>query len=377
MRLIINTATLYQGGPIQGAASFLDECKDIRDNEYHVFLGIAAARCIDTEGFPENFHFHRIPHRPGAGPLSYMRARAIFGDLEENIKPDCVFTISGPAYWRPKARHLVGFNLGYFVYPESPFYRIITLREKALLAAKKIALFYLLKKESDAYVVQTDDVNQRLHKFLRVDKVFTVPNTHSSYYPDAPDAAQKLPGRAAGETRLLTISAFHRHKNLPIIAKVAEELKKRGAAGVRFVVTLSQNQYNALFSGARSNLILNAGPVKPEEGPSLYRECDIMFLPTLLECFSASYPEAMAMQKPILTSDLGFARGICGDAAEYFDPLDPRDIAEKIIGLIDNTGRQKELIQNGIRRLKSFYTAAERARAYLSICENMLKNNRP
>ena len=55
-----------------------------------------------------------------------------------------------------------------------------------------------------------------------------------------------------------------------------------------------------------------------------------MFLPTFLECFSASYAEAMLMKKPIITSNLGFAQNVCKDAAVYFDPCNPEDIIDKI-----------------------------------------------
>ena len=70
--------------------------------------------------------------------------------------------------------------------------------------------------------------------------------------------------------------------------------------------------------------------------PMCTAQSDAMLLPTMLECFSASYPEAMVMKKPVLTSDLSFARSICGNAAIYFNPFDPADIADKIIGLVND-----------------------------------------
>jgi glycosyltransferase involved in cell wall biosynthesis len=92
-----------------------------------------------------------------------------------------------------------------------------------------------------------------------------------------------------------------------------------------------------------------------------------MFLPTLLECFSASYAEAMKMGLPILTSDLKFAREVCGDAAVYFDPVNAGDIAEKILELYDNPENQARMRARGFRRLKDFGTSQERAARYLEI----------
>ena len=114
------------------------------------------------------------------------------------------------------------------------------------------------------------------------------------------------------------------------------------------------------------------GPVPIDLCPKVYQECDFMFLPTLVEIFTASYPEAMKMKKPILTSDLSFAHDICGAAAEYFDPLDPEDISNKVFNLANNKDRQKELIQEGDIQLSFFETPQSRARKLLTICNDLI-----
>ena len=101
-----------------------------------------------------------------------------------------------------------------------------------------------------------------------------------------------------------------------------------------------------------------------------------MFLPTLLETFSASYPEAMIMEKPIITSNLSFAKDICASSAEYFNPLDPEDIAKKILNLYSDKNRYNQLIEFGKKQVKIFPNPNERAKKYLSICrKQIIKNN--
>src|SRR5690606_5173583 len=95
------------------------------------------------------------------------------------------------------------------------------------------------------------------------------------------------------------------------------------------------------------NYIVYLGKVSIYQCPSLYQQSDYLFLPTLLECFSASYAEAMKMKNIILTSDLDFAKGICGDAAVYFNPLDEIDIVNRILEIDRNEERQLQLINNG------------------------------
>ena len=78
----------------------------------------------------------------------------------------------------------------------------------------------------------------------------------------------------------------------------------------------------------------------------------------------------MRMEVPILTSDIGFARGLCADAAEYFNPIDPQDIANKIHELSMDKSRIFTLVENGKRRLRSFDNNEMRIKKYIEILEN-------
>ena len=82
----------------------------------------------------------------------------------------------------------------------------------------------------------------------------------------------------------------------------------------------------------------------------------------------------MIMGKPILASDLGFSHSICNESALYFDPLNPKDITNKIEFLIKNKSIQNELISNGYKQLSEFKTAKERAILYIEILEKVMGN---
>jgi glycosyltransferase involved in cell wall biosynthesis len=99
-----------------------------------------------------------------------------------------------------------------------------------------------------------------------------------------------------------------------------------------------------------------------------FTERDAMFLPTLAECFSASYAEAMVMGKPIFATHLGFARSICGSAALYYRPCDPKAAAETIARLILNSDTQVRLREAGQLRVRDFDTPSGRAKKILGIC---------
>ena len=120
--------------------------------------------------------------------------------------------------------------------------------------------------------------------------------------------------------------------------------------------------------------ILLIGKVDINTCPSLYDKADIMFLPTLLECFSASYPEAMKMGKPILTSDLSFAHSLCGDAALYFDPLSPQSIVEAIQRINVDKILVSVLIENGRKQLHVYDNAEQRCDKIIKLLEKIYCN---
>jgi glycosyltransferase involved in cell wall biosynthesis len=222
-------------------------------------------------------------------------------------------------------------------------------------------------------VVQTEDVNKRVKKLLNKSNVYTVYNTINAHYLNQQTVENRLSEKTENEFRLLTLSAWYPHKNLSIIPAVIEQLKVEGYTNIKFVVTLPDVDFKKLTGDLEIQNIINIGPVKVEEAPSLYKECDAMFLPTLLECFSASYVEAMKMEKPIITSDMGFAHTICEDAAIYVDPINTKDVAGKIIKLYKSKDLQNRLIEKGLKKLKVFGNAEDRARHYLMLCEGLLK----
>ena len=370
MKILINASNLYIGGGLQVAISFLNEIKGIESKHiYHVFLSTAVSEQIVKNEFSNRFIFYEIPY--STAPL-YTRKKSIerLDMLENIISPDIVFSIFGPTYWRPKTKHLMGFALPWMVsstpivYKQLPFIKRIKM--KMISQYKK----YYTKRDADFYVVEAEDVKLKLSKVakLNLNTISVIGNTHSSVFNSEIFSYFHLPEKKHKEFRLVTISHNYPHKNLKIIRNVIPLLYNKN---IRFYLTIDALSYKTLFSGLE-DIVINLGSVKSVDCPSIYQQCDALFLPTLLECFSASYPEAMKMERPILTSDYSFSQDICKDAAIYFDALDPQDIATKILNLVNDKALQKELTQKGKKRLKTFETARSRAVKYIDLCETLV-----
>ena len=127
------------------------------------------------------------------------------------------------------------------------------------------------------------------------------------------------------------------------------------------------------YAGDLPDHVLNVGPVCQSLLGAYYRGCDALFLPTLLESFTGTYVEAMYFGVPILTSDLDFARHVCGDAAIYFNPWDPGSIKDAILRLRSDSDLRRELVNRGRERLRAEFKswdeiAADAIGALESLC---------
>jgi glycosyltransferase involved in cell wall biosynthesis len=370
MKLMINTAHQRFGGAVQVALSFINECRAFPEHEYFVMLGPGLQILVNEEEFPENFHFEKFDF----GPISLRKSFIIHKTMkarEIKYKPDVIISTTGPTYFHSQAPQIIGFNLPLYIYPESPYVQTYSGFRKFKFAIKKRLHYYFFKRDASAFVTPTDDVNQRVRKELGFDKVHTVTNTASTYYNQPESFPNKLDPKSDSLYRFVTISAFYQHKNLELVGDVAKILERRGRKNFEFVLTIKPEEFKHVFEGHLH--ITTVGPVPPRECPSLYSECDAMFLPTLAECFSASYPEAMIMDKPIITTDLGFARSICGDAALYFKAKDAEAAADHIERLLDDKELESTLIAQGHKELKKFDSPQERAKKYIELCASMAK----
>lgn len=85
-----------------------------------------------------------------------------------------------------------------------------------------------------------------------------------------------------------------------------------------------------------------------------YRHARVFMFPSLYEGFGFPLLESMSLGCPVAASRHGALPEVGGDAARYFDPADPGDMAEALLALWTNEDLRRELIARGLQRVSTF-----------------------
>ncbi len=91
-----------------------------------------------------------------------------------------------------------------------------------------------------------------------------------------------------------------------------------------------------------------------EEVPALYRGARLFVFPSLCEGFGLPLLEAAACRVPVAASRAPALPETGGDAALYFDPLSPEDMARVMRRGLEDDAVREQLIQAGGKRIERF-----------------------
>lgn len=369
MNFLINASIVKSGGSVQVADSFI---RMLSIFSAHKFIVVLSPQLASLEKEVETGNVTTYIYSIRFRLKTLLTGRdAFLDDIVNKNKIHAVFTVFGPSLWCPKVPHLCGFALAHIIYTKSIYYKMISRKERWIRYISDTLRIWNFKCSSHAFVTENIDVSCRLERIVHK-PVYTVTNNYHQIFdmPDLWDTTLSLPD--FGGTTLLNISVPYKHKNLQIIPFVIDYLENNYPNfNFRFVLTINDNELQC--TDKQKEHILFLGRVTTAQCPHLYAQSDILFHPTVLECFSASFAEAMRMGVPIISADLPFAHGLCGEAALYASALSEKDIAEKIFFLANDETAKNIFIKKGKEQLQKFTSFRERATLYIDILVKLAK----
>ena len=358
---VINASNLKQGGGIQVAQSV---CGELHKYCQHQFV-VVASSTLDLSHVQHTENVQVITYDMPLKVTTLLFGRDKFLDgIVTNKNINVVLTVFGPSIWRPRVPHLCGFARAQLLLKVKG-YRV-SLKERLMHAIWKWAF----RNSSDTFYTENAYISDMLPKLIKGAKVYTVTNYYNQVYDQPERWKRSVALPLFNGVTCLSVSNHYIHKNFEIMIESARYLKaSHPDFKFRFVLTFDAAEM-PVPEDVREHFLF-IGKVDVSECPYLYEQADIMFMPTLMECFTATYPEAMRMEVPIVTTDLEFARGLCGDAACYYSALDAKAAAEAIYKVATDEPYRNKLVENGKKQLLTYDNYEQRAEKLVGLLEEM------
>ena len=163
----------------------------------------------------------------------------------------------------------------------------------------------------------------------------------------------------------------YRHKNIHNLVKGFSLFKKQSHSAVKLILIGdseggSPEILKSIKDSAFSGEIMNLGHLGLPEAIWLMKKAAAFVFPSLYEGFGLPVAEALSCGIPVIASRLPAVLEIAGEAAVYFDPLRPEDIAEKIFMVMSDEKLIRELKEKSLKRSRELPS-------WEDVAENMLK----
>jgi glycosyltransferase involved in cell wall biosynthesis len=351
MKVLVDCTPISVGGGVQATIAVLINLRARADITWKAIARVSLRPLL----LPEIASDPRILFVQKRSAFANIFLRRKLQVIERAFAPDVVFTVFGPALFRARARHLVGFAQPHLIYDA----------DCAALVRRGIQrltdwLMRISLRQSDHIVVETQTVRRRLAERVGIDaaKISVIPNSVN------PIIMKYASGESRPDKRFafLVPSAYYRHKNLEIVPNVAAAMRQLAPDldfEFRFTLEPQSAAWRMLACEAQqlgvADRLVTLNVLRLDELVRAYHAASAVFLPTLREASTAVYPESFVMGRPLVTSDIDFARELCGEAALFVPPSDAAAIARRLVELARSPDLRFRLVESGRKQLLKAY----------------------
>lgn len=377
-RILFNASTSVVGGGMKNSALFIAQSIEMKSEEIEWSYAISAPLkelLEESKVFlPENrvYIFSKTPSR-------FQISRSRLKLLAQDKNFDLVYTMAGPAYVSFHQPHVMGISNAYITHAG---YESIAIRIGLKSKVKKIFnSMYLMyhARRADYFFFQTEYSRQSfLNRFLlNPTNSFVVPNAFDQEM--SAHIKQRSCDKISDRIKVFCPASAYPHKLIQIIPELSYRISKLYSGKVDFVITIPKNEpiwkkiKIDIIKFGQEEAVHNVGRYTYSDSINLLKESDIVFVPSILETFSASYLEAMASKRILIAADRKHARDICGDSAYYVDPSNVLRTAERFVEILNRQELWASKIENGTRQLKKYPSQKDRFELINKILLKLLK----
>lgn len=356
MKILINTISTkkHSGGAFQISQNFMLKSLEHSDVEWYYVASQDLDDAIgDKFAHLKGVRYFVFPTQPDFKG-SYNRVKKELAKLEANILPDVVYSITAPSYFSFKTTEVMRFTNPLVTHPNKYSWSMLPFLEKMKTKLYCFNQVRLMKK-ARYFITQTETTKQGI---LRITGL---PNDHCKVVNNVlPGVFKTMNNTPIVEDDWINVACVGNpvpHKNFDIVPDVIAELVAKGINNVRFHLTIPKGHpMEEVVIGRieKMNLkehAINHGRVTQKELGEMYRRCQLCFLPTLLEVFSASTVEAMYFNLPIIATDFPFNTEVLADACLYYEPKNAKDAANQFAKMIVDKELQTTMRERMARQL--------------------------
>jgi glycosyltransferase involved in cell wall biosynthesis len=176
------------------------------------------------------------------------------------------------------------------------------------------------------------------------------------------------------EKYILSVGVSHKRKNLGSLIRAFQILKTEKNIPHKLVLTGPRGWGSAIFSDEIQKLniqddVIFTGSVPGNGLQLIYEVADVFVFPSLYEGFGYPPLEAMVCGTPVIVANNSSLPEVVGQAGLYVDPLNPQDIANKIMQIISSPSLAQNLRSAGFNQSKKF-TMEKMIKECINVYEN-------
>jgi glycosyltransferase involved in cell wall biosynthesis len=155
---------------------------------------------------------------------------------------------------------------------------------------------------------------------------------------------------------VLILGDLGRHKGIEIVLEALNLTPPPSRPGVVVAGAFVDGPYCRQLMVLRekyelAQYVTFLGPLDYQRAMYLLRKATVCVLPSRFENMPRVSIEAMALETPLIVSDIAAFRESCGDAALYFDPLRPQHLTHAILKVIGDSQERERLVSAGRKRI--------------------------
>ena len=218
-------------------------------------------------------------------------------------------------------------------------------------------LFWRSNKKSKHIITITNYVKDELEKTYAFTKG-KITTTHCAAEPQLAASAEQPKGVVKTDKYLFAVGTAFPHKNLQNLV-LAHKILLADYPDLKLLMAgKKEYYYNQLDEFIEQNTntdrVRTLGFVSDAELKWLYQHAAAYVFPSFSEGFGLPALEAMVHGVPVASSNATCLPEVCGDAALYFDPASPADMAKTISTLLSDTKLRTDLIKKGYTQASKF-----------------------